>query len=515
MSRFTKELFKGNFGNAIKSLLPQSDVSISLDPQSYRGPDDEEGWNFWNDQTFETGHVFQYGGHTSSLKAYQKCPPLTSIINRKAQAYINGKTFIMNTQGKEATSTEAKKIRALMARPNPIQSWKQFEAQQEIFIQLFGFCIVFPIIPAGFEKFGPIEATSMWNIPPNMIDIKESNKIWYQTDQSGIIESIKLRYRNQTTTLPLSSLYIFKDITPSFNTIIFPESRVCSLEMPINNIMGALESRNVLINYRGALGAFTHDPGSGQFGSLPMTPDQKESLQKDFMRYGLKKQQWKFIISTASIKWQQIGVPTKDLMLFEEIDSDTMMLCDAYGYPYRLLSSNSSNSLGGSDIKQFKQFLYQDTIIPEAESNYEQWNNMFRTSELSIKIEKDYSHLPILQEDELSKSQARNTLDDALKKEFDAGLITINDWLKELGKDPIPAEFGDIRSTDVKNKNIPLAAIIGVGGVTGLVAVLTAQDVSDESKQATLEILFGIAPADAQRMAQTTNNGQQQTTQPA
>lgn len=439
MSRFTKELFKGNIGNAIKSLLPQSEHTIPVDPGTYRGGDP---MFFWPDDTFENGHAFTYAGHTSSLTAYKKCPPLTSVINRKAQAYINGKTFIMNTAGKEATGEPAKKLRKLLAKPNPLQSWKQFEAQQQIYIQLFGFSIVFPIIPVGFEQYGPIEATSIWNIPPFMLEIKESNKIWYQTDQSGIIDSITLKYRNNKTTLPLKSIYIFKDVVPAFDTIIFPESRVCALEMPINNIMGALESRNVLINYRGALGIFSHDPSGGQFASMPMTEEVKKDLQNDFKRYGITKRQWKFIFTTASLRWQQVGIPTKDLMLFEEIDSDTQMICDAYGYPYRLLSNNTSNSLGGSDVKQYKQLLYQDAIIPEAESTYEQWNNMFRTSEHNIRMEKDYSSVPILQTDEKDKAQARLTRNQALVIEFMNNLIPLNRWLELNGEDTLVGEEG-------------------------------------------------------------------------
>lgn len=438
-----RELLKLNIGNAFKSLLPQSEHSMDVAPGSYRGIDGSDPMFFWGDN-FNVEKVFSYTGHTSSLTAYKQCPPLTSVINRKAQAYINGKTWIMNTQGKEATSPDAKKLKKLFARPNPIQSWKQFEAQQQIYIQLFGFSIVFPIIPAGFEKYGPIEASSMWNIPPFMIDIKESNKIFYQTDQSGIIDKIQLTYRNQKVDLPLKSLYIFKDFTPSFETLVFPESRVQTLQMPINNIIGAMESRNVLINYRGALGAFTQEQSGGQYPTIPMQPAEKEQLQKDFARYGLKNRQWKFIITTAALKWQQIGIATKDLMLFEEIDSDTMMICDQFGYPYRLLANNSSNSLGGSDVKQYKQLLYQDTIIPEAESCYEQWNNMFLTEERNINIQKDYSHLPILQEDEKDKATARYTRNQALLIEFQNNLLTLNRWLELNGEDTLTTPEGKL-----------------------------------------------------------------------
>ncbi len=41
-----------------------------------------------------------------------------------------------------------------------------------------------------------------------------------------------------------------KDFTPSFCSLVIPESRIKALQLPINNIIGAYESRNVLINYR-------------------------------------------------------------------------------------------------------------------------------------------------------------------------------------------------------------------------------------------------------------------------
>jgi len=80
-------------------------------------------------------------------QAYQFCPTVASICNRKAEAYINGETKILNTtgkaKGKESDNEAAKKIRALMSRPNPLQSWSQFEAQYYIYYQIYGFCAIF------------------------------------------------------------------------------------------------------------------------------------------------------------------------------------------------------------------------------------------------------------------------------------------------------------------------------------------------------------------------------------
>ncbi len=64
---------------------------------------------------------FAYAGHKRFFgQAYECCAPVNAIINRKAQAYINGKTWVLNTRGKEATGVEAKKLQALFKIPNPL-----------------------------------------------------------------------------------------------------------------------------------------------------------------------------------------------------------------------------------------------------------------------------------------------------------------------------------------------------------------------------------------------------------
>lgn len=400
--------------------------------------------DFWLfDQPGGVDYKFSYSGHNSSLKAYQKCAPLTAIINKKTEAYVNGLTRIVNIagkgKGKESTSGIAAQIRQLLARPNPLQSWQQFEAQQKIYVQLFGYSLLLPLgVPVGFPKY---EATSLWNIPPVMLDIEETEKLFFQSDANGIIKSIVLNYKNTRTVLQASDVYFFKDFIPSFKSLIIPESRICSLEMPINNIIGAYESRNVLINYRGALGIITPD-GTTSGTTIPLKEDGRKILQDQFRNYGLKNNQWKFILSEASVKWQQMGVPTKDLMLFEEIEDDIMRICDSYNYPYRLLSSNKANSLGGSDLKEFKKLLYEDAVIPEADSMYEQWNNFFELDKVGLRIEKDYSHLAVLQEDDLKKAQARLQRNNALQIEFFNNMITLNMWLAKNGEEPMEGDTG-------------------------------------------------------------------------
>lgn len=494
--------------SVIASVKGLGDVVGEYDSANFRG-----SGSFWYNGANGDEFHFQLTGADSSLKAYNRCAPLHSVVNRCASAYVNGKTWVLNSRGKEATTEEAKKLRRLLARPNPLQSWKQFEAQAYIYKKLYGYYLILPIIPVGY--IGNINAAKLWIIPPHMLDIEETNKLFYTTDLGGIIKKITLTYNGVKTALDLKDVYIMKDFSPSISSLVIPDSPLKALEMPINNIIGAYESRNILINYRGALGILTNDTGSGQFGGLPLSETEKANVQDEFKRYGLKNSQWKFIITSASLKWQQVGIPTKDLLLFEEIEDDVMRICDEYRYPYRLLSSNKNNSLGGADVREYMKLLYTDGIIPEAESDYEQWNQFFDTAAYNLKLDKDYSHLSVMQADRVQEATARKILNEALSVEYERGLITLNQWLERLGEDTIPS--GDLRITELEKSAAPLAVTIGVGGVQSLIAIVTAQGLSEEAKRNVLVILFGISQADAASMvagsdaaAQTSAQAQQQ-----
>lgn len=421
------ELMKGNFGNSIKSLFGNE----MINPSSYRG----DGGFFFTANDGKD-YYFQFHNCADVIKAYTKCAPLTAIINRKVQAYMAGNTVVTNSsgkaKGKEADGLYASKLRKLMAKPNMLQNWQQFEAQGKVYQQLYGYNVILVIKPAGF---GNIEASALWNLPPNMLDIKEARVSFFDKDVKSLIESVHVSYMGTRTKLDLDNLFIMKDFTPSFDTLVFPESRLRSLEMPINNIIGAYESRNVLINRRGALGILSSEK-SDDSGMVSLSPGEKETLEKDFMRYGLLKNQWQFILSQAPVKWQNIGFATKDLLLFEEIQDDTQRICDSYGYQYELIASSTGTTF--ANLKEAKKLLYQDTIMPEAQSDYEQWNQLFNTANYNLTIDKTYDHVQVLQEDAEKRASARLKGNQAYLIEFKCDLITQNRWRELNGEEPTP-----------------------------------------------------------------------------
>jgi hypothetical protein len=425
--------------NKLMKLVKRSAKSLAygdyidlVAPSIYRG-------GLFNGQFFFGGngidYRFKYMNHNSSIYAYECCPPLAAVINRKAQCYINGLTKIINTQGKESQSPEAKKLKKLLSRPNPLQTWRQFEAQQYIYIMLFGFCITMPVMPAGFEDSSARDAQSLWNIPPYMVVIEESEKLFYQTDITKIIKSITITYKNQTTEIPLKNLFIFKDFVPSSQTLIFPDSRTRALELNINNIIAAYIARGELIKFAGAQGIISPE-ASDASGPIPLKEQEKIELQEQFKRqYGIQSGQYRYMLAPTAIKWTEIGKATRDLMLFEEIVDDVMRICDGLNYPSPLLNTERGPNV--SNTSSFQAQVYADGIIPESTDFYEQWNAYFKTDEVNLEMIKDYSDVPALQDNRVEAGRALYYLNQSNMLLWQNNLITANQVLEANELDPV------------------------------------------------------------------------------
>lgn len=435
-----KELLKANIGNVFKSLtLPEE---VLLNPTLYRG--EPFGKNFWlfNNEGGEDKY-FSFTGNSSLKDAYTKCPPVAAILNRKAQAYINGKTWILNkagkAKGKESTTEAATKIRKLLLQPNRIQSGKQFEAQAYMYQQLYGYAIVLLVKPFGYPN---MDASEMWLIPNWMCEIEETKELFYK-DGATIIKSVTLIYKNEKTPLPVDNIFLLKDLRPSFTSVYLPETRIKSLEMPINNVIGAYQSRNVIIHRRGPSFLVSNN-GNDKIGTIPWTPEEKAENEKAFSQFGLTKGQKQAMITSSSVSVTPIGFNVGELKLMEEVVESSKAICDGFGYPAYLLGliDPTFNNQSAAD-----KGLYQNSIMPEAESNYEQWNALFNTADLGIIIEKDYSHVTVLQEDKKAFASARLTLAQSLEKEFKLNWITYNRVLELMGEDTVT--WGNIYYRDM------------------------------------------------------------------
>lgn len=381
--------------------------------------------------------------------AYNSCPPLKFIVGKRASAFNAGVMEVLNrSNGNYARGAEARELKTRLERPNALQTAKQFRSQQNIYIDVYGYCPVLKVAPVGFEDGIP---SAMWNIPPWLFDVKYGKDFLYKTDLTEIYKSFWMEWDGRRVELSKENLFFIFDDGIGTDTdvaLTIPDSRLVSLEYPVSNIVAAYKARNTLITKKGAIGILSND-GRDQAGTVPLPDGEKDQVQKAFSRYGITGQPYQVIITEAALKWQQMGTPTKDLMLFEEIEDDVNQITDAYGYPVELVSRKAGVTYANK--REAKRDLYEDTIIPQAESRVEQLNRGLLGEDSSLVISVDYSHVEVLQDGNEAKARARKALNETLKMEYDNGLITKNDWLEALGRDRVNDPEFDKYKTETTN----------------------------------------------------------------
>jgi phage portal protein BeeE len=211
--------------------------------------------------------------------------------------------------------------------------------------------------------------------------------------------------------------------TPDGISIVNPSSRIDSLKFPLSNLKAQYNKRNVLLENIGAIGilsAKSNDIGGG----IPMTPEEKAEIRNDWYR----RSKDELIITEADVNWQPMSYPTKDLMLFEELNADKLALIDAFGLNSYIFSQDKGATF--SNVKEGVRMAYTDTIIPETEQLYSSLTHQLGLDLEGLTLTADFSHLPILQQDENAKASAMNLRADVITKAQAAGINLSDDEIR-------------------------------------------------------------------------------------
>lgn len=376
---------------------------------------------------------------TDFLKAYNFCPPLKAIVGKRAKAFNTGVIQVLNkTSLKKGSGAEANSIRKVIANPNPLQNEAQFFAQHDIYIDIFGYCPILVMRPIGM----PDEISAIWNIPPWLFDIEYTRRWLYQTKQQEVYSKFVFTWNGERTEIDPKALFLILDDgigTDMDSNLTIPDSRLIGLDYPVSNIVAAYKSRNTLITKRGAIGILTNEAKDVSTNNvIPMDQGDKEALQSEFKNYGIVGQPYQIIITDANLKWQQMGFATKDLLLFEEIQEAIERLSDGFGWPVELIARGKDVTYDNK--RQARKDLYHNTIIPESNSRMEQFTRAVVLPESNLTVVRDFSGVQVLQEERKETAQTRLVIDQACEKEWEKGLITLNDWRVALGMEPLQDE---------------------------------------------------------------------------
>lgn len=387
---------------------------------------------------------------------YNTVPALKSVIDRKAMMFANMKMTLINITTKEPV--DDKELMKLLENPNPLQGQNDWLKEFQIQKSTYGSQFMYGSRAGSLQSYPHL----LWNISPRYCKPVLTGKLFDQTEIKGIISGYQLVQNGSS--MP-SQLFDPENIMytklPNLDDPIIGLSPIHSLSLPLSNIKASYEFRNVIMTQKGAIGMLSQEkPSNDGSGVLPMEDGEKDRMEKHFTnKYGIGPDQAKVLVTEASMKWTPMTYPTKELMLFEEVDADKRDIIDQYG-----MNQNIFCSLQGSTYENVKNSLvmvYQDTIQPEADGFCQMLSKFLRVKE-GFKIIASYDHLSILKENKLSGMAAIKSMIEALTQAVQAGLLdrvqAENILAAELGVTSISEEVNGSKVSNRLNSLSPLVA---------------------------------------------------------
>jgi len=369
--------------------------------------------------------------------AYVYCAPLASIIEKIADCDINGYPEVLKLSGDYTQSPVAKRLSGLISKPNAIQTWGQFRGEQVVYKKIFGYCPVLVINPAGF--IDNTYASSMWNLPPwKASPVINGSFSLYKKD--GPISSYNITLYSETLNIDAKNIMLLTDgfAIDEGSQFSLPLSRVAGLDYAVSNICAAMEADNVLLRKKGPLGVWSNDRPADSFQAYaPMRKDERDELQSELSKYGLKFNQFQQLISRSNIKYVSAGYNVKDLMTKETVRQGIETCCDKFNVPSEVMSFKDVTYANRAAAEQF---MYQNNIIPGNMRDMRVYNDFFNLAANGLKLCCDFDDLPVLQEDASNAATAMNTKTDALGKQYRDGLITKNEYRQALGYDAVAGD---------------------------------------------------------------------------
>jgi hypothetical protein len=367
--------WKNFFGSAFQATpMPQKIASVQFIPTGTDGDATQP-----RNVMYLTADPSWLGLNSANMQywAYCYCSPLASVIDRLAEADINGVVELLTDNTKEdyATGYDTKRIIQLFKKPNPLQTYEEWRGQQVVYKKIFGYCPIFCPSPSGMDKSF---TKYMWNLNPLYAKpVKKDGKAFsFLGESSVLIDHWEINILGEKYSLPSESIIILKDgfLEKSFDEFGLPVSKISGLDFAISNIIAAMEADNVLLRKKGPLGFISHEPRPDSVaGYIPLKQDEKNELQADLQNYGLSWDKFQYVITKQGMRWNPMSYNVRDLMTKETAREGIDSICDRFGYPAELMSGKNATY---ENRRSAEKFLYDTIVIPCSIQNTLNWTKL-------------------------------------------------------------------------------------------------------------------------------------------
>lgn len=315
--------------------------------------------------------------------------------------------------------------------PNPHQKGKEYFKQSSLFKNIYGKNYFYALrsnsMEMNYKNIGAINNLFPYNVGSTLTGERVK-----ATELNEIIK--EYIYRENGTSIPIEPRDVLLINEPQVGDAANPfvgQSKLIALQRPLSNIMRAYESLNVIIKNRGIEVIFTPSGKDPSFGAIKMEPEDKKIVEDEFEGYGTLEGQARFMVSQIPMDVTQISPKMRDLMLFEIISSQAVVVANNFGVAPGLVKAHIGNDTYANQEGDEKR-LYQDTVIPHVNEKTEAQNEWLKIEEDGFVIVATFDHIAVLQKDKLKEAQANSKKATMLTSLFMKGLIKAGQVLKGL-----------------------------------------------------------------------------------
>ena len=274
-------------------------------------------------------------------------------------------------------------LNKVFVKPNSLQGWAEFVEQVVGFKLVTGNSYIHVIGPtAGLNK-GAIR--EMWNIPSQIIRPVAGDKM----------EPVRgYKYLTSDTLIPYDQVIHLKYWTPEY----FNGQNLIGLS-PIRASMRLVTKSNA--SFDSSVGAFQNQ---GAFGIISaeketdLTEEQADMIERRLReKVGGPANRGKNIVTSASLKWQQMGMSPVDLNIIESDRMDLRALCNVYHVPSELFNDAANKTY--SNTKEAGSAVYTNAVLPALNQFRDALNQFILPRYPGIYVDYDASMISELQDD--------------------------------------------------------------------------------------------------------------------
>jgi HK97 family phage portal protein len=336
---------------------------------------------------------------------------------------------------KALVEIEDHELSPLFVTPNALQPWAEFIEQAIGYKLITGNTYIHCIGPRNGINAGKVQ--ELWILPSQAVVIIAGNAI-------KPVAGYEMK-GDRSVHIPPEEVIHLKYWTPEYynGSFLYGLSPIRAGRRVVTKSNSSYDAMVSSFQNMGAVGMITAGDGSTE---QALTEEQAEMIERRLAQKTGAKNRGKPLITSANLKWQQMGMSPADLAIIESDKMDLRTICNLYHVPSELFNDAANKTY--SNTKEAGSAVYTNAVIP-ALTQFRDAFNKFITSRYGGKIYVDFdlSMISELQDDLnalagalsqvwwLTPNEKRNMLDFGIDEEN----ILMDDYWVPMGSMPMNA----------------------------------------------------------------------------